>query len=622
MAIRLTGSVSGMDIDSMVKQLMKAERMPIDKLKQKKQMLEWQRDDYRDINSSLLSFRTLVSNMRQSTTYLTKKATSSDETVLSATGTANAVDGNYKIKVTQLAKSAELTSSAIGAKDQLKKLVDLGITDSKTTLTISGEKGSSTITVSNNETIGSFVSMINNQANQTGVRVSYDSAMDKLFFSSTNSGTQTKIDLSSSNDLLLSKLGLSGSAKTGSSFTGSVQFFETTKDVNGNDIQTISPTAFIDNTLTSDQTFTITKGAKTVEFTISKNTTIKKLMDQINASDLGKDGVSSYMDENGKLNFVSLDGTSLTFADGTADSQDILAKLGLPANPAFPAYNYSQISGTNGQNAKVTYNDNSDAEYSSNVFTINGMSIRANKLGEVNVTVTQDVDTAVKSIKDFVDKYNELIDKIDKKTLEKKNRDYQPLTDDQRQSLDDDQIKKWEEQARLGDLHSDSILTKVLSNMRSDLNNFVTSLSSGDIRQLSQIGIQTGAYFERGKLYIKDEAALRSALASNPEQVMRLFNYDDPTVKKSSQDGIAVRLFDRISDAMKEITDKAGAASATSDNSFVAKDLKDINKRITAMETTMTDKENRYYKKFSAMEQALSKFNSQSSSLSAFMTKN
>jgi flagellar hook-associated protein 2 len=221
-----------------------------------------------------------------------------------------------------------------------------------------------------------------------------------------------------------------------------------------------------------------------------------------------------------------------------------------------------------------------------------------------------------------VDKYNELIDKIDKKALEKKNSDYQPLTDDQRQSLDDDQIKKWEEQARLGDLHSDSILTKVLSDMRSDLNNFVTSLSSGDIRQLSQIGIQTGAYYERGKLYIKDEAALRSALASNPEQVMRLFNYDDPTVKKSSQDGIAVRLFDRISDAMKKITDKAGAASATSDNSFVAKDLKDINKRISAMETTMTDKENRYYKKFSAMEQALSKFNSQSSSLSAFMTKN
>lgn len=622
MPIRLSGGVSGMDIDSMVKQLMKVERMPVDKLKQKKQLLEWQRDDYRDMNSSLLSFRTLTSNMRMSSTYLTKKASTSDDTILTATGTANAVDGNFKIKVTQLAKAADLTSTTIGAKDPLKKLSDLGITDSTTTLTISGEKGSSTITVSNTETIGSFAALINNQASQTGVRATYDSAMDKLFISSTNTGAQTKIDLSSSNNLLLQKLGIAGSAQTGGSFTGSKQFFEIAKDKDGNVINTISSDAIIDNTLTADQTFKIKKGAKTVDFTISKTTTLKQLMDQINASDLGKEGVSASMDANGKLNFISLDGTSLTFADGTADSQDILGSLGLTATPMFASYNYSKISGTPGQNAKVTYNDNSDAEYSSNVFTINGMSIRANKEGEVNVTVTQDVDAAVKSIKEFVDKYNELIDKIDKKTLEKKNRDYQPLTDEQREGLSDDQIKKWEDQARLGDLQSDPILTKVLSDMRSDMNNIVTSLSSGDIRQLSQIGIQTGAYYERGKLYIKDEAALRSALSSNPEQVMRLFNYDDPTVKKSSRDGIAVRLFDRISDAMKDLTDKAGAASATSDNSLITKDLKNINKRISSMEDRMHDKEDRYYKKFAAMEQAMQKFNSQSSSLAAFMTKN
>ncbi len=51
--LRISGLASGMDIDKIVSDLMKAERMPLDKLKQKKQLLEWQRDDYRAMNTLL-----------------------------------------------------------------------------------------------------------------------------------------------------------------------------------------------------------------------------------------------------------------------------------------------------------------------------------------------------------------------------------------------------------------------------------------------------------------------------------------------------------------------------------------------------------------------------------------
>ena len=57
MVMRISGMASGLDIDTMVKNLMTAERMPLDKLKQKKQTLEWQRDDYRFMNTLLLDFR-------------------------------------------------------------------------------------------------------------------------------------------------------------------------------------------------------------------------------------------------------------------------------------------------------------------------------------------------------------------------------------------------------------------------------------------------------------------------------------------------------------------------------------------------------------------------------------
>ena len=58
--MRIGGLASGMDIDQLVGDLMKAERMPLDKLTQKKQYLEWQRDDYREMNKSLLELDTLI----------------------------------------------------------------------------------------------------------------------------------------------------------------------------------------------------------------------------------------------------------------------------------------------------------------------------------------------------------------------------------------------------------------------------------------------------------------------------------------------------------------------------------------------------------------------------------
>lgn len=55
--MRISGLASGMDIDTLVQQMMKAKRVPLDKLNQQKQVLEWKRDNYRAINSQLVDFR-------------------------------------------------------------------------------------------------------------------------------------------------------------------------------------------------------------------------------------------------------------------------------------------------------------------------------------------------------------------------------------------------------------------------------------------------------------------------------------------------------------------------------------------------------------------------------------
>lgn len=53
---RLSGLSSGMDIDSIVEKLMKAESAKMEKLQQQKQKYEWQRDAYREIDLKLETF--------------------------------------------------------------------------------------------------------------------------------------------------------------------------------------------------------------------------------------------------------------------------------------------------------------------------------------------------------------------------------------------------------------------------------------------------------------------------------------------------------------------------------------------------------------------------------------
>lgn len=110
--MRIAGLASGMDIDQMVKDLMSAERVPLDKLKQKKQILEWQRDDYRALNTQLLSFRDKLANLKLTSNYRARTVSSSNEQFVTATVSSGAAQASYSIsEVKQLAKAATMVSN-------------------------------------------------------------------------------------------------------------------------------------------------------------------------------------------------------------------------------------------------------------------------------------------------------------------------------------------------------------------------------------------------------------------------------------------------------------------------------------------------------------------------------
>jgi len=121
--VRIGGLASGMDIDSLVADLMKAERMPLDKLKQNKQTLEWQRDDFREMNSLLFSFRNATFDMKLTSNYRARATNSSNSEKVTATATSSASQSSYSIKeVTQLATAATKVNGGPISKNSTDKI--------------------------------------------------------------------------------------------------------------------------------------------------------------------------------------------------------------------------------------------------------------------------------------------------------------------------------------------------------------------------------------------------------------------------------------------------------------------------------------------------------------------
>lgn len=107
-SMRITGMASGMDINQMMKDIMRAERVPLDKLTQQRQVLEWQRNDYREMNMLVTKFRdSIFDSVLMRTNMASKTVESSNSDKITATASAAAGNSTYRIsEVKQLATAA------------------------------------------------------------------------------------------------------------------------------------------------------------------------------------------------------------------------------------------------------------------------------------------------------------------------------------------------------------------------------------------------------------------------------------------------------------------------------------------------------------------------------------
>ncbi|MDN5301741.1 MAG: flagellar hook-associated protein 2 [Thermoanaerobacteraceae bacterium] len=612
--LRVSGLVSGIDVDQIVSDLMKAERTRVDKLYQQKQLVEWQQQDYRDMNLKLKALYDNVFNMKLQGTYLKYKTTGtmpsgvSSDNYFTAIAGSTAVPGDYKIQVKALATNAQITSSGSITKELIGNSISLPITidstKNKFEMIVDGIEKTITIAQGTYNDAASLATSIQNAVDGAygAGKISVGSFSNSLIFSPdanyNHNISITLKDYTNIDESILGTLGFSNGA-TYKEIDPSKSIIDQRATFKNDPFGGSNPSDFI---------FTVSNGVNSKTFTFKSSDSINYILATISSDSTIK--VSAYYDSlTDRVIFKSKE-------TGTNVNIKIENTQGNLFGPSG-AFNIASGASATGTNSSMVINGVT-VENQSNNFTINGIqfNLRQAMTGTDTATlkVESDIDGVVANIKGFIEKYNETIDAINAKLSEERYRDYLPLTDEQKKDMKDTDIKLWEEKAKSGLLRSDPLLSGIVNKMRQALYTPVSGLRS-DMDSLSEIGITTGGYWEKGKLHL-DESKLRDALAKDPNAVAKLFTVfsDD---KNTDNDGIAVRLYNVIKSGMDSITDKAGGGDyQLYDNSLLGKQVRDINDRISIMEDQLKSIEDRYYRQFTQMEQAIAAMNQQSMWLS------
>ncbi|MFJ8266903.1 flagellar filament capping protein FliD [Peribacillus asahii] len=712
MVTRVSGLASGMDTDSLVKKLMDAERIPLTKFKQKKQTLEWQRDDYRAMNTLLLDFRSALTQMKLSTNYRVRTTASTDDTKVTATATSAAAQSSYSIsKVEKLATAATVvntgkisgdggkidTSKSLiefksniktvepGSKDQFASAItwETGSVESQTVTLKKGEGiaqlnlkeygdqtpkqkqvidlGKMNVKVNGqNFEITTIAPTDTNKLKDNQVYVKSDGSLEFAQSVSKNGDINVKVDFIA--DKAVDSFTVGKDTTTTQLSKGALntvaKLIITEKDGTKNNYDVFgtkigsesNPIGEIDLatgkiTWAENQTFTdetkieaeytqnyftfnlqtsTSKGDVSENFLIQGSDSLNNVISKVNSSNVGvsmmydsfSDKVTLTRTETGDFNTKN----PVYEADGQTiikNDPDII--IGGSFLTDILKFNQNDVK--DGQNAKFIING-LPTERNSNTFTMNGVSFTLKQTFDatnspVTVSVNNDSNQVFENIKKFVTQYNELIDKIQEKTSEERYRTYTPLTDEQREQLSDKQQEQWEEKAKSGLLRRDSTLTSLLTKMRTDFYTSVDNSEAGMYNQLAKIGISTTPnYLEGGKLEI-NETKLKAAIEADPQAVEKLFNASG---NGYGQQGIVQRLYDSVNNTMDKIKEKAGNSFSTNAQFTLGKELNLLNTKIDSFEDRLLKIEDRYYRQFTAMETAISKANSQSTSLMQYFS--
>ena len=512
MPIRMTGMVSGLDTDSIVKELVSAYSTKKEKYVKEQTKLGWKQDIWKSLNKEVNSFYKSVGNLRFDSGYNTKKTTSSDSTKATVSASGNAVVGTQKLHVLSTAQSGYLTGAEIKTTANEKvttstKLSDLGITADEVTFNVGPANSTSGTTRQIKVGKDSTISDVVNQLKEAGLNANFDAGNGRFYLSSSDSGYATDFNITADSSdtnstTLLNALGLG----------------DTAKKINGSDAVIV---------------------LNGVKYTSTTN------------------------------NF-SVNGLSIS-VNGVTDKVDDI------------------------DNVDVDALDDSKA---------------------VSISTTTDTQGLYDKIKDFLTSYNNIINKMTKLYNADSAKNYEPLTDDEKSQMSDTEVEKWETKIKDSLLRRDSSLSTIMNAMTTSMSTAISI--NGKNYSLSSFGISTLGYMNAAEneqnAYHIDGDEDDENTSGNKDKLMAALSSDPDTVIDFMKQ-LSTNLYTAI-DKQMQSNSLRSRYSIYNDKEMTSQ-YTSYTKTIAEWESKISDKEEYYYKKFSKMETALSKLNSQTGSLSS-----
>ena len=662
MPIRITGMNSGLDTESIITELVKAKSAKKDELVKAQTKLQWKQDAWKELNSKVYSFYSkTLSNMRLTGDYYKKTTKVGNPTAATVITGANAVNGVQTLQIDKLATTGYLTGAGLKKGDQKASytsktnLSELGITEeSEIKLTVNGKATS--IAINGDMTIDDFVSKVK----AAGVNASFDAKNQRFFISSKESGKAADFTFSTKNDKgfdALNKLGLA----TTDEYSGLCKLQK--KDGTDDEYEYVAKDAtelqsFIDAEVNSrlSQYVSNLKSLETIQGKIDKleekysdlslgttdelETLISKKEEELESvtDDAEKEALQEAIKDLKELKSLKeqeastqgvIEADKDNFASDGAGGyvatdklkNDVKTQVGYEANFAASVMNgtagaiSSGATRIKGEDAEI-YLNGALFTSNTNTFEINGLTITANtESEEFTLTTSDDTDEIYGMIKDFFKEYNELIIEMDKLYNADAAKGYEPLTDEEKEAMSEKEIEKWEEKIKDSILRKDSTLSSVSGAMKSIMMQGI-KMKDGRTMYLSDFGINTLGYFnaadnEKGAYHIDGDSddtntsgnadKLKTAIANNSEQVVDFF------VELSRS------LYEKLGSMMKKT--QYSSSFTLYDDLAMKEDYKDYTNKISKQEQKITDFEDRYYRKFSAMETALAKLTAKESAI-------
>lgn len=616
---RITGMASGLDTESIVESLMKASRTKVDKVEQQKTLLEWKREMYQNITTKLYEFQQKYFNTTSSwASEISRLSASYNSSLISVTTSANSTAGSIYIQdIVSVATAAKLESSSpVSADPQItvntENLSDLA----GKTIIVSLNGIEKVLTFSNKEYTAAtdvadeIQSQLNNMFGSGKIAVNLNG--DNISLSAANSAVMIKTSTDGTDP---------GDALTFASYSSNRIDFNVS----------LASTSLRTDALAGGDKVEFTINGK--PFSFNATATLSDIMRIINSSDAGVK--MSYSALTDKFTLVSTEtgaASDITISDVTGNLMNALFGTGVKTAGTDAVVKLSVDGSTNPESIITVTRSTNTIDVNGTLITIKGKDA-GNAEENITINLGYDTDAILTKIKSFINDYNALLSEITTKLTEEYDRDYQPLTQDQKEAMTEKEIELWEKKAKTGLLRNDIYLKSIAEELKRCFYTPVMDLSdnSVSIGILSEIGISTTQYADRGKLTI-DETKLKNALNSDPEKVISLFTQqsdksfsvyatDDWLNERFNEEGVFHRLSDVLNTNLNKTGNRKGALinlvgsptdSYTGETEY-SKRIKELKEKIADLEDKLAKEEDNYWAKFTAMETAIAKLNQQSS---------